>query len=668
MVRLAWRTWVVALACSALPVAGWAAGLALKQNATLGEIAQALDGPGLQIRNLQVTKGKVGQYGTFSGGIAAVGAGPTLGIANGIYLSTGGVLAVQGANDSPKTSIGTGSSFADPDLTKLSPKAMFDPVIIEFDIVPVGDKLNFVLVFGSEEYPEYVCSRYNDAFGLFVSGPGWQGTRNAAFLPGTHHAITVNQVNGGQAGSNADGTACVLDNTAFFQDNGNGTGNANTQLDGFTKPLTTAVTGLQSGASYHVKLALADAIDPAYDSAALFRWLTSTVAQPLDMEMAVAATKTAVKQHEPFTLTYTLYNRVDKENKDVQVQLHWPPGWEVQGHDAGEAYQPGNAVWYTGNVPPNGSKSITFTVVATQAGSFQPQAEVLYALHDDPDSTPFNSHTFPQEDDTAQLAVTVVEQPVLPLRVKLLLQGAYDSGSGLMRDSLRQQGLLPTRQPYGDAKLLGYAGTEEAVPARFMVAGNDAPVDWVVVELRDPVDPKRVVARQAALLQRDGDVMGAATGDGVLRFAGVSAGNHYVAVRHRNHLGVRTAQALELGGNAALVDFTQPGTAVAGAHARLLRDGRALLWAGDVNANNSIIGVGVGNDINPLLGGVLKAAANVSGSNNYRLAGYQAGDVNMDGILVYSGPGNDTNTVLGNILRHPGNAAGAANFVAQGGI
>ena len=39
---------------------------------------------------------------------------------------------------------------------------------LEFDVVPTCNTLLIRFVFGSEEYPEYVNSSFNDAFGFFV--------------------------------------------------------------------------------------------------------------------------------------------------------------------------------------------------------------------------------------------------------------------------------------------------------------------------------------------------------------------------------------------------------------------------------------------------------------------------------------------------------------------
>ncbi len=212
-----------------------------------------------------------------------------LGVDAGVFMNTGNLGSLQGPNSSAAYSYNTKVQALDPDLATISSQAKYDPVTLEFDIKPQGDRLNFVFAFGSDEYPEYVCSRFNDAFGLFVSGPGLSGVRNAAFMPDSGDVVAVNNVNAGKPGSNADGAACNLGNTAYFVDNGNGTGNAQTQLDGYTRPITASLGGLSAGQTYHVKLAMADAGDPAYDSGAFFKWLTSTQSTPVDLALQASA-------------------------------------------------------------------------------------------------------------------------------------------------------------------------------------------------------------------------------------------------------------------------------------------------------------------------------------------------------------------------------------------
>ncbi|MBP7450711.1 MAG: hypothetical protein KA817_11800, partial [Flavobacteriales bacterium] len=94
---------------------------------------------------------------------------------------------------------------------------------------------------------------------------------------------------------------------------------------------------------------------------------------------------------------------------------------------------------------------------------------------------------------------------------RVFLQGPYDSGTQTMSDALRTAALVPSIEPYtalGYAHVAGGGGTS-VLPSVLAATGNNAIVDWVVVELRNTTSPYAVVATKSALVQRDGDVVAA---------------------------------------------------------------------------------------------------------------------------------------------------------------
>lgn len=255
----------------------------------------------------------------------------------------------------------------------------------------------------------------------------------------------------------------------------------------------------------------------------------------------------------------------------------------------------------------------------------------------------------------------------ISLQTKVLLQGPYAGSTGLMQDSLRSLGLLPITQPY-TADPFNYQGTEQLNLDLATVTGKDAIVDWVLVELRDAAQPNTVIAGKAALVQRDGDVIDATTGSTVLNFKGLAAGNYVVSLRHRNHLGVKTAAAVAFNTTPVVIDFSQTATLVAGAHARLESSSLALLWAGDVTHDARLILIGVGSDTNAILTTVLKAPTNLGLNSSYRLLGYLDTDLNMDGNTLFIGPSNDNNVLLGNVFLFPSNTNKNSNYIVVGGL
>ncbi|MFZ1388676.1 MAG: GEVED domain-containing protein [Thiolinea sp.] len=255
----------------------------------------------------------------------------------------------------------------------------------------------------------------------------------------------------------------------------------------------------------------------------------------------------------------------------------------------------------------------------------------------------------------------------ISLQTKVLLQGPYAGATGLMQDSLRSLGLLPMTQPYRLSPF-NYPGTEQLNLDLATVTGKEAIVDWVLIELRDPAQPNTVVAGKAAVVQRDGDVVDASTGSAVLNFKGLASGNYVVSLRHRNHLGVRTANALAFSATPLVIDFSLSATQIAGANARLESGSLALLWSGDVTHDERLVLMGIGSDTNAILTAVLKAPANTGLNSSYRLSGYLDTDLNMDGSTLFMGPGNDNNALFGNVLLFPTNKDRNSNYIAAGSL
>ena len=190
--------------------------------ASAAQIANALTSGSsdLTITNTTITVGGASQFGLFTNGIA----GANLGIDSSVILTTSSVAESFTSNSSPSISLGGFTPFADPDLTAIDPNAVFDVAIIEFDLRVSGAAKGIQIryQFGSDEYPAYVCSRFNDVFGFFISGGSIPGVQNIATVPTSGLPVAVNNVNVGVPGIAQDGTPCDLGQSALFIDNGNG--------------------------------------------------------------------------------------------------------------------------------------------------------------------------------------------------------------------------------------------------------------------------------------------------------------------------------------------------------------------------------------------------------------------------------------------------------------
>jgi len=180
----------------------------------------------------------------------------------------------------------------------------------------------------------------------------------------------------------------------------------------------------------------------------------------------------------------------------------------------------------------------------------------------------------------------------------------------LMRDNLRTANpvLIPTTSPY-DGSICD--------PSVFLITGTNAIVDWIFVELRDPTDPSVVITAQSALLQRDGDVVGP-DGSTSLQFS-VPQSSYYIAITHRNHLGILSANPIALSQSTTVIDMTQNLSSVFGGSLAVaqLSNGLFALISGDVIPDGQILTTDYLDSL-PEVG----------------LSGYLATDTNMDGQVL----------------------------------
>jgi len=200
-----------------------------------------------------------------------------LGLNEGILLSTGDVAMAKGPNRSQFAG-SYNYMTGDETLESIARGRTYDAAILEFDFVTVSEDLTFRFVFASEEYDEYVGSKYNDVFGFFINKVGSNHVTNVARLEDDLTPITINTINSQL-------------NKKYFKDNNY----LNTfdmliwderdkkyvknrdygkepveasydlQYDGFTTVLTARMRVIPNQ-KYHIKMAIADVSDGIYDS------------------------------------------------------------------------------------------------------------------------------------------------------------------------------------------------------------------------------------------------------------------------------------------------------------------------------------------------------------------------------------------------------------------
>lgn len=205
-------------------------------------IHSLLNQPSLQISNITVSCDALA-YGSFSG-ISE------LPITHGLYLSTGrgSDLFTQNLSESTSTQFGTTDTIRGLSSTH-------DVCAIEYDIRSTNNMLSFVFSFGSEEYPEYVNSSFNDVFAILISGRRPDGSAydnfNIARLPDAS-TTCINHVNPQQ-------------NDSVFYDNTFPQGYF-ISADGLTAYIRASIDIIPDSL-YHITIAIGDQDDPFFDSA-----------------------------------------------------------------------------------------------------------------------------------------------------------------------------------------------------------------------------------------------------------------------------------------------------------------------------------------------------------------------------------------------------------------
>ncbi len=217
--------------------------------------------PSYLVKNFLIGQGVIASNVSYTGVQESIGyfhnGGTTnLGLDSGIVLASGDVTLI------PVTGTNGGSTGKNinlpghPLLQSLIPNyTTNDAVLIEFDFIPVSDTIKFRYIFGSDEYPEYVNSNFNDVFGFFITSGINPNTgtmynnENIALIPGSNTPVTIDNVNANT-------------NSQYYVNNQYGT---TIEYDGFTTVLT-AWARVIPCTNYHIVIGVADAGDHSYDS------------------------------------------------------------------------------------------------------------------------------------------------------------------------------------------------------------------------------------------------------------------------------------------------------------------------------------------------------------------------------------------------------------------
>jgi hypothetical protein len=219
------------------------------------------------------------------------------------------------------------------------------------------------------------------------------------------------------------------------------------------------------------------------------------------------------------------------------------------------------------------------------------------------------------------------------VNLKAYLAGALPSGT-TMTTTLNS--ILPTSSPYSLAPFNAPAVTAPSIPA--------TATDWILIEVRDATTPATVISQTSGFILSSGSIV---SYDGSpLRLKNAVASGH-IALRHRNHLGIRTATALDLVNPPVLKDFSL-GTGEAYTNGALSNANMRLvgsvytLWSGNANSNTNVRYLGPSNDNSA----ILTALSGVTGAVITGPSAYVPSDLNMNAVVRYLGPSNDNSALL----------------------
>lgn len=167
------------------------------------------------------------------------------------------------------------------------------------------------------------------------------------------------------------------------------------------------------------------------------------------------------------------------------------------------------------------------------------------------------------------------------LNAKIMLEGFVDADTGMMHNSLLQKGLFPILHPYNEAPY-SYEGKEE-----LLLSDQDI-TDWVLLEVRGRNNIENVLMRKAAILGTDGTIRDA-DGSGHVTFDGLAQGRYYLAVYHKSHLAVISADTVRFDlGDPPLYDFTTGTSKALGTEQLVQVGGVHTMRSGDYDHNGII--------------------------------------------------------------------------------
>jgi hypothetical protein len=166
----------------------------------------------------------------------------------------------------------------------------------------------------------------------------------------------------------------------------------------------------------------------------------------------------------------------------------------------------------------------------------------------------------------------------------------------LMDDYLKNTPSFPLTDPYsntgafnGNYTHVNNSNIATLLPSKLAITGNGSVVDWVFVELRQGTSgATTVTTTQAGIVRADGIIVDTDMAS-PLQFSNTPPDNYFVTIRHRNHLGFRTLNAIPLSNTVTVLNFTNNSVLLFGATPLIpLSSNVSVMVGGDSNSDGSI--------------------------------------------------------------------------------
>ncbi|MCF8269095.1 MAG: choice-of-anchor L domain-containing protein [Crocinitomicaceae bacterium] len=334
------RTYILFIFCFLFSFLNFAQPIAVSPTQTPQQlVSNVLLGAGVFASNITIN-GVPGLANTPFGNIAYfTNANGTFPMTSGLVLTTGDAMGAMGPNNSgSNTLVGNSQDVSsDPDLSAIANGNITNGVILEFDFIPAGDTLIFNYMFGSDEYLEFAPpnnSSFNDAFGIFLWGPGISGPfplagypnggDNIATIPGGT-PVTINNVN-------------PVTNPQYYVYNEapQDTYLDAIQYDGTTVKLT-ASASVQCNQTYHIKFAIANVLDQAWDSG-VFLEAGSFSSAAVSVAVATVSGDTTIV--EGCTFADFIFTRPEGQTNDTLIINYTVTGSAIEGVDYNNLVNP----------------------------------------------------------------------------------------------------------------------------------------------------------------------------------------------------------------------------------------------------------------------------------------------------------------------------------------